>query len=257
MNIFNITTALLTAVISIGYSPGVCFGKVLEGGIKHLDLMPSVKQEYRKGQYLKGNALKKLDPSNRWVKIPKWMAGTWLIRNEVNVYRKNFKTGESSSRPHKFKATQKFIYGMQMDKQGGIWHYVGVPYKSVTKRGSSDEIHLVREKNYAPYNEYDLEFRSYFQVLLVSRSSKKIKDSYQQESITTYRPYMDGTGDIELEGSSKSFDEDGNPLVRSDNEARVKSMAKFKEVRTYKGKDMRKSFREFLLSTGREHLLPD
>ena len=248
--------SLLTVAMVLLAGSGQSLAKTLECGIKHVQVMPSVKKEYRKGNILKGSAFADLDPNNSWVKIPKWMAGTWTIKSEVAVYRKNFKTGHSTSQPHKFKAHQKFQYGMQTDRNGGIWHYVGVPYKSETRLSRFDEIHVVSEKRFDSYSESRVSFRSVVNVIRTKRSSNEIHESYQQESITTYTPLNEGVGDIKLSASTKSFDQEGNPLIQADNEARVYKKEDFKEVRTYKNKDMRKLFKEFLNSTGRSNLLP-
>lgn len=246
-------TVLAILVLAL---PEALSARTLEGGIQHLDIMPSIQKEFRKGNRLDASIFKNIDSSNHWVKIPKWMAGTWLVREEVAIFRKNFITGHQTTAPHKFKAHQKFIYGMQVDRQGDIWHYVGTPYKSQTRLSRYDEIHFVKEKNYDAYDDQSVQFKSIVNVIRTKRSSSKIADSYQQESITRYVPLDEGTGDIQLTASTKSFDQDGKPIIRADNRARVRKVGKFHEVRFHKKKDMRKLFTEFLIATGRSNLLP-
>lgn len=230
--------------------------KFLEGGVKHLELMPSIQDEFRKGERLDGSIFENLSQSNHWVLIPNWMAGTWRIKEETAVFRRNFKTGHSTKIPHKFKARQQFVYGMQQDRQGGIWHYVGTPYKSQAKLSRENEIHLVKEKEYEPFNEKRVRFRSLVNVIRVKRSSSKVKSSYQQESITTYTPVGSSSYRIKLSASTKSFDENGNPLIRADNEAQPRRIKPFEAVKTYRGKDMKALFIDFLKCTGRTNLLP-
>ncbi|MBI1270997.1 hypothetical protein GC174_11255 [bacterium] len=232
----------------------------LEGGVRHMELMPSVQESFRKGKRLDAAIFENLKSANGWVQVPSWMAGTWLIREETAVYRKDFSTGRSTKSPHRFKAHHKFIYGMQKDRKGGIWHYIGVPYKSETRLASVNEIHLVKEKRFDPYSEAKVSFRSVVNVIRVKRTKDgkdpTIKDSYVQESITSYEPLSASTDKIKLQASTKSFDQDGNPLIQADNEATVKKLAEFTPVDTYRQRDMRYLFRQFLTESGRYELLP-
>ncbi|MEZ4533877.1 MAG: hypothetical protein R3D26_02555 [Cyanobacteriota/Melainabacteria group bacterium] len=232
----------------------------LEGGVRHMDLMPSVEESFRKGNVLDASVFENLNSGNGWVKIPSWMAGTWLVQEETAVYRKDFASGRSTKSPHRFKARHKFIYGMQKDRLGGIWHYIGVPYKSETRLTSVTEIHLVKEKRFDPYTENRVRFRSVVNVIRVKRTNhgrdQKIKESYVQESITSYEPYSANSDDIKLQASTKSFNQDGKPMIQADNEARVKKLAEFSPVDSYRDRDMRYLFRLFLTETGRDDLLP-
>lgn len=232
----------------------------LEGGVRHMELMPSVQESFRKGKRLDASIFENLKSANGWVQVPSWMAGTWLIREETAVYRKDFSTGRSTKNPHRFKAHHKFIYGMQKDSQGGIWHYIGVPYKSETRLASLNEIHLVKEKRFEPYSEKKVSFRSVVNVIRVKRTKDErepiIKDSYVQESITSYEPLSASTDEIKLQASTRSFDQDGKPLIQADNEARVRRLAEFTPVDRYRERDMRFLFRQFLTESGRYDLLP-
>ena len=252
----KVVISLTISLFFLALLPGQSEARTLEGGIQHVQAMPSIQEDFRKGNRLDASIFSNLDQTNHWVKIPNWMSGTWLVREEVAIFRKNFKTGHQTKEPHKFKAHQKFIYGMQMDRQGAVWHYVGVPYKSQTRMSRFFEIHYVKEKVYDQYKSDSVQFRSIVNVIRTKRSSNKITDSYQQESITRYVPLEEGTGDIQLTASTKSFDQDGKPLIRADNTARVRKIAKFHEVRFHKKKDMRKLFRQFLINSGRSNLLP-
>ncbi|HMP50416.1 MAG TPA: hypothetical protein PKD05_02580 [Candidatus Melainabacteria bacterium] len=83
-----------------------------------------------------------------------------------------------------------------------------------------------------------------------------IKDSYVQESITSYEPLSASTDEIKLQASTRSFDQDGKPLIQADNEARVRRLAEFTPVDRYRERDMRFLFRQFLTESGRYDLLP-
>lgn len=226
----------------------------LEGGIEHIDILPSLDENLRKGRHFSASALEQTgEPANEWVKLPAWMCGTWRIDRETTVHRKDFKTNEVNNKPMPFQARQVFAYGMQKDREGNVWHYIGVPYNSSSKLTLFAEHHLVSEKRFDRSDAQMVRFRSVMKVVRVSFSN--ISKSYQQESITSYTPKTDNL--IDLSASSKIFDDDGQPKSQADNVAEVRRLKPFVEIKEYKGQDMRKLFREFLTSNGLTNLLPD
>ncbi|MBZ0187174.1 MAG: hypothetical protein K8F91_13080, partial [Candidatus Obscuribacterales bacterium] len=144
---------------------------------------------------------------------------------------------------------------------GGIWHYAGTPYQSKTRMSGIDEIHIVKDKIFDEVsNEKTQEhvgFKSTVTVLRVEPGSSKIRESYQQESITRYEPVDKGTGIIKLFGSTKSFDQDGKPKVQTDNQTYVQKASPYARIDRQKGLDMHSLFRQFLIDSGRSNLLPD
>ncbi|MBK9143615.1 MAG: hypothetical protein IPM23_14020 [Candidatus Melainabacteria bacterium] len=230
--------------------------RTLEAGIQHVELMPSVSDDLRPGSIYRGG-LAQDQASNYWVKIPDWMAGTWQMKEETTVKRHDFKTGKTSTSPIRFKAVHKFAYGMQKDRMGGIWHYAGTPYTSRTRLAYLDEYHLVKSKDFVEGVTDRVEFRSTVTAVRVDPSTGKIKKTYQQESITIYRPVPGSVDTIELFGSTRSFDQDGRPELENDNQARIRRRAPFQQVDSKDGVDLKALFRAFLIGSGRSDLLPD
>lgn len=228
----------------------------LEGGIEHVDILPSLDENLRKGRHFSESLLEETgEPANEWIKLPAWMSGTWRIDKETTVYRKDFRKNQENTKPMPFQARQTFQYGMQKDKEGNVWHYIGVPYNSSSKLTLFAEHHLVSEKKFDRLDERMVRFRSMMKVVRVSFS--KISESYQQESITSYEP-IEGTDKvINLRASTKTFDDDGRPKLQADNVAQVKRVKTFTEVTDYKGRDMRKLLREYLSNKGLTNLIPD
>jgi len=228
----------------------------LEGGIEHVDILPSLEEQLRKGRHFSVSVLQETsEPSNVWVKLPAWMCGTWRIDKETTVHRMDFPKNEVNNKPMSFQARQVFPYGMQKDREGNVWHYVGIPYNSSSKLTLFAEHHLVSEKKFDRTDAQMVRFRSVMKVVRVSFS--KISESYQQESITTYTPNPTTDDLINLSASTKTFDEVGQPKYQADNVAQVRRVKPFVEINEYKGRDMRKLFREFLTSNGLTNLLPD
>lgn len=243
---------LVSCVIFAARTPAV----PLQGGIEHVDILPSMDEKLRKGKKFSASVLEETaEPTNEWVKLPHWMAGTWRIDKETTVHRKNFRTNEVDNRPMSFQAREVFHYGMQKDRAGNVWHYIGVPYNSSSKLTLFAEHHLVSEKKFDRSDEQMVQFRSVMKVIRVSFSN--ITESYQQESITTYTPSPGASDLIRLSASTKIFDGNGQPWSQADNVAEVRRVKPFTEIHEHKKQDMRKLFREFLTSHGMSNLIPD
>lgn len=254
MRLRCLVTAICVVTASLVALSGAVSAKTLEIGIEHVEVLPAVSQDLRPGKRFSLQALENEQPSNEWVKIPDWMAGTWRLNRETAVMMRDFKRNTVNTEPYSYNARHDFQYGMQQDRTGGIWHFIGTPYHSKTSMAEFDEYHLVRSKVFNRADDQALTFTS---VMTVVRTyiGHQIKESYQSESITSYSPDPNG-GFVNLSASTKSFDAQGQPLRQTDNVARIKQIKPFIEVKTYHGQDMRERFREFLIAKGLTNLLP-
>jgi len=239
--------------LALALTDAAAFAYTIEGGVEHVERMPSVAPELRAGADFHEDKLTN-GASNRWLKVPNWLAGTWLVKTETAVFQKDYKTGRSSNSQTTYKARHEFTYGYQKDLQGDIWHYIGVPYTSKTSLSEYDEFHKVSLKDFQTVTGNEVRFRTLMTVIRVNRSSDTIITSFQQESITSYRPVEDGV--IELTSSTKSFDAAGNPRHETCNTATIKRVKPYIAVNEKDGKDLAALFKDFLVSRGLTNLLP-
>ncbi len=246
----------LLAMALTGTSSSSVTSQTLFGGINHVDALPALDEELRPGKVFSLSTVKCDDQSNEWIKLPSWMCGTWSVDYETAVLRRNFKTDETLTDPHRFKARRTFVYGMQQDKEGGIWHYVGMPYSSRTKLSEFDEHHLVTSKTFDCSDPSRVLVRSLAKVIRVQHIDNVILDTFQQESVTSYMPASNGS-DLFLSASTKTFDANGVPVLQGDNTADVKKTKSFTPVEVQKGKNIAQLFRDYLIGHGMAHLLPD
>lgn len=247
--------SIVACLVLLPFSLGQAFAYTIEGGVEHVERMPAVAPELRAGAEFNSETLK-TSSGNNWIRVPAFLAGTWLVKNETAVYRKDFKTGKIYQSPLTYKARHEFSYGHQQDPQGGIWHYVGVPYTSETRSSDYIEYHKVSRKDFQVLTDSEVRFRCLMNVVRVSHyDDDRISGSFQQESITSYRPLEEGT--IELTSSTKSFDQAGLPSFETCNNAVIKRSKPFKPVAEKDGKDLKALFIEFLTATGKSNLLPD
>lgn len=250
--------SLLSGVLlflSLGFqlSPLPADAYTIEGKIEHVETMPAMEQSQRKGAQFDLNAAEEIHPNNHWVQIPAWMAGTWSVREETAVLRQDMRSGSIDRVPFRFKARQEFTYGSQRDRQGNIWHFIGAPYTSKTNLSDYDEIHEVKEKEFLTVSNHQVTIRTVVGVIRVS-STGRVKDSFQQESITNYAPMEDGY--MKLTSSTKTFSDTGKPLHLQENEADIKRVKAFVERDSADNKDLRSLFRHFLTTNGLSNLMP-
>lgn len=229
--------------------------KTFDLGVQHTEVLPSVSAELRPGATFNLAAVEAEGQSNDWIKLPDWMCGNWRVGKETAVFRIDFKTNKVDKQPFTYFARHDFQYGMQRDREGGIWHYIGTPYHSKTTLSQFTEYHLVKSKDFTKADDQGVAFTTVMTVIR-SNATSRILESFQQESITTYTPTGE-PGAIEMSASTKSFDANGKPRNQSDNVAKIKQASPFAEVDTYQGKDMKALFREYLISKGLDNLLPD
>jgi hypothetical protein len=228
--------------------------KTFDLGVQHTEVLPSVSEELRPGSKFNLSAVEAQGQSNEWIKLPNWMCGTWRVGKETAVFRKDFKSNKVNKEPFEYFARHDFQYGMQRDREGGIWHYIGTPYHSKTTLSQFTEFHLVKTKEFTKADEEGVSFTTVMTVIR-SNSSSQILESFQQESITAYNP-TEEPGAIEMTASTKSFDANGKPNRQSDNVAKIKQATPFIEVDSYQGKDMKALFRQYLISKKMDNLLP-
>lgn len=243
---------LLTVVLVLLILAQPATAYTIEGKIEHQEALPSVDSSIRKGARFSAGA--DLEANNNWVKVPAWLAGTWNVNEETAILRQDYKTGRIDRNPSVFMARQEFTYGSQKDRQGGIWHYIGAPYTSKTKMTAYQEFHQVKEKQFLVANDSQVQFRTLMTVVRVSNLNGRVNDSFQQESITSYRPLEDGV--IALAGSNKTFDANGQAVFQQDNEARIRRYRHFNVADRKDGKNLKELFLQYLQANGLSNLIP-
>jgi len=252
-NILCLVAFLQTLVLSTNLPASQCLAYTIEGKIEHQEALPKVESAVRKGaKYRVG--VNDFEAANNWVQVPAWLSGTWIVHEETAVLRHDFKTGQIDRHPTTFITTQEFTYGNQKDRQGNIWHYIGVPYTSKTRMATTEDFHEVKEKDFLVATEKQVQFRSVVTVVRVSHLSGRVAQSFQQESITGYKPVSDGV--IQLTASTKTFDSDGNAVYQQDNQARIKRYKHYADVDNKDGKNLKELFIQYLTAKGLTNLLP-
>ncbi|MBK7749233.1 MAG: hypothetical protein IPI39_18505 [Candidatus Obscuribacter sp.] len=243
---------LLSLASLLAFCQSNCHAYTIQGQIEHVESLPAVAPELRSGAEYTGPGDSGVN--NKWQMIPHWLAGTWLVRQETAVYQRDYKTGRVSDTPRTYRAKQEFFYGSQLDRNGNVWHFNGVPYTSETRLSDYIEYHKVTSKTFQVANANEVRFRTLMTVVRVSPSTETIIKSFQQESITSYKP--DGDGQIQLTSSIKAFDDNGNAVHETCNTATIKRIKPFVQIDHRDGKDLAHLFKNYLIKSNMTYLLP-
>lgn len=226
--------------------------KVLMGEIDHSDTLQPLDPSLTVGEIFSPSKLPTIDaaPANKWYRIPAWLAGTWHKDSQTDFYRYNFKTNatDTTTRTEPAKATG--TWGTQQDDKGTIWQFDPAPFTATVDSGDDFVVQMVRTSE--PVDVTDRKFvrRSIDTQIRVSKANGVIKSVESGEQITTYRP--EGEGLIKRETSAKVFNPEGQPILLGKSFAYENRVNSFSPQDTYKGKDMKKLFQEFLKTTDSE-----
>lgn len=227
-----------------------CNAYTIKGSIEHAEQMPEMPTELRAGADYAAVS----GSNNRWVMIPGWLAGTWQVKEETAVYLRDYLTGRVQQPNHTFRARHQFYYGSQKDRNGNPWHFNGVPYESHAKLAEYEEHHKVQSKDFPKVGQNEVRFRTIVSVVRTRPGSGHIESSFQQESITCYKPLTDDT--IELTSSTKVFDASGRPQKEVVNVANIRRVKPYIQYDNKDGRDLAALFRNYLIEKNLTYLLP-
>jgi hypothetical protein len=222
--------------------------KTLVGEIDHSETLQPLDPSIAVGEIFAPSKLPTIDnqPSNKWYRIPDWLAGTWHKDSQTDFYRYNYKTNttDTTTRTEPAKATG--TWGTQQDEKGTIWQFDPAPFTATVDSGDDFVVQMVRISEPVDVSDRKFVRRSIDTQIRVSKVNGVIKSVESGEQITTYRP--EGENLIKRETSAKVFDPEGQPILLGKSFAYENRVSAFAPQNNYKGKDMKKLFQEFLKS---------
>lgn len=153
--------------------------KTLEAGVEIQDFVKPIPAPLQIGETFQESKIPPVHTVSRFVRIPRWMAGTWLKEAEA----------DESGRQRKSK--QEVRFGSQTDRTGAVWHFISTPKRSVTKH--KDDLTYYQVNSIQVKVDGDsVIVRKEGQCWHVDRRSHIVKEAGQSVEINTYRD--DGTG---------------------------------------------------------------
>ncbi len=227
---------------------------LLKGHIEHCDKLPPVERSLRTGATVDITALKRLEPDNFWYRVPNWAGGDWHTEtNEVYFYY-DYRTKDKifPNKTIKAKATESI--GWQKDALDNTWEFAYHDYVTVAECDRYYSVHLVKSAELVSTNESEYTMHYVGTTLHVAMTSGRILSTTQVEAIQTYSEQQPGIE--KCLASIKNFDQEGNPVSLQKNLAFKVKVKPYRQMNSYKGRDMRKLFAEYLLNHELAYLLP-
>lgn len=246
---------LLAAVLTIACSLSAQ-AQFIQGGIEHSEEVAPADKRLQVGADFEDDYFKNVHANNLWVPIPKWLAGVWQTRTETQLSIRDLRFAFLSTNiPRSFARSDEWIFGMQTDKTGQIWHFINVPAYKKVMTGKTYEFRHELSKEF-PYTDDDKVVAKYrFTAFTVNIRSRKIMRVHQQESVMTFTP--DGDGVVRMDGSVKMFEVQGTPRAISKNIVPLFKVKQYSPIPVYADIDMHKSFCEYLMSHRLKDRIPD
>jgi hypothetical protein len=246
---------LLAAILAFGLTNPVQ-STVLKGGVEHSDSLKPIESSLAPGQVYDPNNLPMVGAveTNRWYRIPDWLAGTWHKESQTDYFRYDYATRVTDTTTRTAPARSDGRWGTQMDEKGAVWQYDPTPFTAKVDSGDEYVVQLVRVSE--PVEATDKVFvrRSVDTQIRIEKATNRIKSVESGEQITQYVP--EGEQLVKRETSAKVFDDDGRPVLLGKSFAYENRIAPFQAQDTYQGKDMRVLFKKFLQSQNETAFLP-
>jgi hypothetical protein len=228
--------------------------KLLHGGVEHSIDLPALPEYLRVGSIFNQALLTAKPPLDNWYRIPRWLGGEWHRDQETIISTYYFDSHQTINEPKTITARETAQFGIQTDRHGDIWH-CRIAEGGVADCGSYYSIALVASQEPIEVSEDEVVIRDRFTELHVAKETNLIILAVQAESLSTYRPMADGT--LKTTVSVKFFEEDGSPKSLQQNVAYDQRTENFVSLNSYKGLDLSLAFKQFLLSNGKEELVPE
>lgn len=230
----------LTAALSIIYTQPLN-AYVIQGEIDHKEYLPPVSQSFKAGATFSAPTQA---PRVQWFPVPDWLAGAWMKNGDMETYIKDFTTGQEMRKPMWLNNKVRLAFGHQRDAKGTVWHAEILPFRADGNRGDSTDRRYVMDMSCVKSSPDSVVLRFHSNVCRINPMDSRIQTTNQQEEIVTFRPDNDGL--IATTSSTKTFDENGRPLVESFSNAERTKLAEFIPVAELNGINLVQSLAAFL-----------
>lgn len=198
-------------------------------------------------------------PSENWMPVPNWLAGTWWADNEIILESRDY-TGTREASPGnprfplQLSIKRTSVIGTQRDAGGQIWHLASAPYTRTTETASFIEKQQIQSVRLLERNPKMVKIAT---AAIVTRTSKDSDESFaifKEDTTTTYQPVEDGIILVTFEINDSDLS--GRQLSTSKAlsvELRVKN---FVTVDRDQRGDLKQEFRDYLESRSLQNLIP-
>lgn len=219
----------------------------LPAGIAFSDKVEPLTGELRLHKLFSSIAMPAEDKEDTWYQIPKWRAG--MFHREKQTDHTKFGDRESVSKVD-------HLYGMQVDKKGGIWHHMSWPRITKLSLDGYSQYKIINRYEPIRLNASEFCVKISSTNIDVDDKTGKIIRLAKQEEFDRYIPGGPGValGHCLIRGFSK----DGGPNTEIERCSVEEDLTEpFKVINSFRGKNLRESFRRYLQSHDMADLAPD
>lgn len=253
--VFALSLMVLLAPIAGAQEAPFAGRPVLRGSVSHSETLAPVDPYLREGAVFDAGRLPQLEAGNVWYRIPEWSAGHWKTETSICYYARDLRTGLAYRQPTELVARSEEDVGFQSDRKGDIWEYQHGSYIQRVDAGDHLVVQVIHLQEPVSVSEDKVVLRFQGINVSVDQFTRRIMATSQVESIQTYTPY--GVNTVRCVASIKAFDSSGKPYWLQRNVSYKRRTAGYAPWNFYKGRDLRKLFRAYLIAQGLEHLVPE
>ena len=227
----------------------------LQTGIEHNERLAPVDRSLKVGTEISVTRLKSLTPANHWSRLPNWAAGTWKTTSMTAYYRYDYQSRTKNFLVDTFMDKAAETLGWQKDRLGNLWHFVGTGFYTTAEGERSFDIDFHKQHDILEVNDDQFTVRHVGTRALVDKITRKVVRVFQVEAIQTYTKSTEGSA-LRCKSSVKEFDDAGEAVTLQKGISYEAKIHDYSPWNSYKGRDMRKLFAEFLMSHGMNDLVP-
>jgi hypothetical protein len=235
----------------------------LEGGINQkVDLAPGLASLKPGGDF----SIDFLRPqaNDTWVKIPKWLAGTWRSLNVLRTFHYDEKSGETDNSSQILQKTTREMFGLQQDSAGDIWTLAINPNPTLgqerTREGTEGmagqvtvmECFTISKNDYQMTGTDRATVTSSAEEIRVYKPTNKISTIETQKLIRKFSLLEDGLVSCLCEQTN--FETDGTPVSKQKFVVVLRRIEPFKNQDDLNAIKLKSSFEKFLDKTGQLNL---
>ncbi len=228
---------------------------MLQGNVSHSENLPELDPHICIGAQFDENMLPKPVQNDDWYQIPYWFAGKFAMSEKTIVsyysYKTDTQTQPNRTIPYEFSS----VHGCQIDSLNTVWDCSRVPHICRARGSNFIDIAYVYSQQAIEVNSDRVIFKSAGYGIRVSTGSNRIIRIFPQvDWLSTF--YPDDEGHIKRELISIVYDRYGNAITRGVETSILTKTEPFHRVDMFNSKDLRESFRTYLISQGLANLVP-
>ena len=219
----------------------------MPAGLKFDETVPPITGDLKLHKLFSSATMPVEDKEDTWYKIPRWRAGEFHRDKQIDHTHGGDRESVSKA---------DHVYGMQVDKKGDIWHHMSWPRVTKVALDGYSQYKIINK--YEPVSLSDTEYCVKISSTNVDVDDKtgKIIRTAKQEEFDRYFPIARGVarGNCIIQG----FSQHGRPNTEVEKCSVEEHLVKpFAVVNTFRGKNLRESFCNFLKSHDMAELIPD